>query len=168
MKILAAALLFGFGLGGVCFGQSLPAPKGQHVVLTVDGRGAQIYRCDDQDGKATWVFQGPDADLFLNGEKVGTHAGTAEGGPVWTIDGGMVHGKVLIKKPGRHPADDVPWLLLTADGAPATGRLAGVTYIERSKTRGGQALSADCDKARLGAVSRMPYFATYTFFAAGK
>jgi hypothetical protein len=157
-------LLFGLGfLAAFSAGaqDATSPPAGEHAVLTVEGRGVQIYAC--QAGK--WVFVAPAARLFdASGAEVGTHGD----GPVWHIeDGSSVYGEVIAKEPSRD-AESVPWLLLKAVRSTGAGKLAGVEFIRRSDTKGGAApgsgtSGSGCDT---GALKRVPYEATYTFYSA--
>jgi hypothetical protein len=97
------------------------------------------------------VFQAPEATLFDgSGKEIGIHAA----GPVWKLtDGRTVKGQVVAKSdaPG---AGDIPWLLLKGEGS--------FEYIRRSETRGGVAPTGGCEP---GKTARVPYSATYTFYA---
>ncbi len=152
MKMVLAVVM---GLGVSAWGQVIDVPAGQTAVLTVQGRGAQIYKCVE----GSWVFDKPDADLFVDGLKVGSHGA----GPVWTYkDGSSVMGKKVSAAASR---DGVDWLLLSGVGGAGNGLLSGVSYIVRSKTQGGKPEAGKCEA---GAVSRMDYFATYTFYKSNK
>ena len=144
-------------------GQSIDVPAGQHEVLKATGRGVQIYRCEQQQDSTTkWIFVAPEAQLFVNGVVSGTHGA----GPVWTYrDGSSVHGKVTstVQNPGN-----IPLLLLKATDSSGTGLLTQVSYIERSETSGGLITGEVCDAGHAGSLSRVPYTATYTFFAPAK
>jgi hypothetical protein len=122
------------------------APDGQRSVLTANGKGVQIYSCQN----AQWVFQAPEARLFdSSGKEIGTHGA----GPVWTFnDGRSVKGQVVARSdaPG---ARDIPWLLLKGDGS--------FEYIRRSDTRGGMAPKDACEAGR---TLRVDYSAVYTFY----
>ena len=123
------------------------APEGQKAVLTVTGKGVQIYTCQN----AQWVFQAPEATLFdAAGKEIGTHGA----GPVWKFsDGRMVKGTVVAKSdaPGK---GNIPWLLLKGDGS--------FEYIRRSETRGGVAPEGACEA---GKSLRVDYSAVYTFYS---
>lgn len=127
----------------------------QHAVLTVQGKGVQIYTCKAQ----RWVFVAPAARLFdASGIEVGSHGD----GPVWHLqDGSSVMGKVVAKTPSPDAAS-IPWLLLKAASAAGDGKLKGVEMIRRSETKGGNAPSGGCDA---DALLRVPYEATYTFYS---
>lgn len=144
--------------------QSIEVPAGQHIVLTVLGHGVQIYRCD-QGAKATiWTFVAPEAQLYANGEQVGTH----EAGPMWTYkDSSTVSAKVEATAPAS-TANAIPLLLLKASSSSGTGLLTQVTYITRTAPEGGSAPKQGCGSAPIGTTLRVPYAATYTFYAPGK
>jgi len=130
-------------------------PASQQAVLTVQGKGVQIYTC--KAGK--WEFVAPAARLFdANGVEVGSHGD----GPVWhLLDGSSLLGKVIAKKPSPD-AGSMPWLLVQAVSSGGGGKLAGVEFIRRLETKGGVAPSGGCDT---GALLGVPYSATYAFYA---
>jgi hypothetical protein len=139
------AVLF---LGVVAFGQTdTRAPEGQRAVVTVTGKGVQIYSCQN----SQWVFVAPEAELFdADGKEIGTHSA----GPAWKFrDGRTVKGTVVAKSdaPGK---GDIPWLLLKGEGS--------FDYIRRSETRGGIAPGGACEAGR---SLRVEYAAVYTFYS---
>jgi hypothetical protein len=140
---------------------STDPPRGQHAILTVLGRGVQIYTCQQANGTPQWVFQAPEATLYDAGSaKVGTHGA----GPTWMYkDSSSVKGEVVRKNPAPEPGA-IPWLLLKATGVEGNGILTKVEFIRRSDTHGGVASTAGCDLQHLNTVSRIPYTATYTFY----
>ena len=130
-------------------------PSTQHAVLTLQGKGVQIYTC--KAGK--WEFVAPAARLF---DAAGVEVGTHGDGPVWHLqDGSSVLGKVAAKTPSPD-AGSVPWLLLKASNTGGDGKLNGVEMVRRSETKGGNAPTGACDA---GALLRVPYEATYTFYS---
>src|SRR5271169_4104226 len=70
-------------------------PPSQHPVLTVTGKGVQIYACQLVANAPQWIFQAPDASLFdASGAKVGVHGA----GPSWRyFDRSTVKGEVVAK-----------------------------------------------------------------------
>ena len=135
----------------------------QHAVLTVQGRGAQIYTCQPVAASFQWVFQAPVARLFdQNGAEVGTHAD----GPTWTMqDSSSIQGVLQTKQPAPDGAN-IPWLLLKAVKPQRSGILTAVEFIRRSDTQGGVAPATGCDATHKGDLARVPYAATYTFYSA--
>jgi hypothetical protein len=140
-------------------------PETAHTVTILEGRGAQIYTCAAQPGGYAWVLKAPDAQLFnlATGKPEGHH----DAGPTWTLtDGSAVQGEVLQKKAADTPAD-VPWLLLKAEPANTTqGALSSVTYIRRYNTHGGAAPATGCNAGHANDTLKVPYSATYAFYAA--
>jgi hypothetical protein len=138
-------------------------PESQHVVLTVAGKGVQIYTCNQSATGPQWVFQAPEATLTdANGKPVGAHAA----GPIWkSKDGSTIKGEVLQKSASPEP-DAIPWLLLRATPVSGSGVLTKVEFIRRSDTHGGIAPTTGCDAEHLNATARIPYTATYTFYSA--
>jgi uncharacterized protein DUF3455 len=153
---------------GMCFRLALAQdatqpPAGQKAVLTVKGDGVQIYSCKEADGAVKWVFVGPEAKLLdASGKEVGSHGA----GPFWkSVDGSLVKGQLAAKQDAPGGAGDIPWLLAKASAHEGDGVLAKVEYIRRSDTHGGVAPSGGCDAEHLNANARVPYTATYTFYA---
>ena len=137
-------------------------PPTQHPILTVTGKGVQIYTCQQTPTGPQWVFQAPEATLTdATGNPVGTHGA----GPVWrSRDGSTVKGDLLQKKASPEAAS-IPWLLLKAVSPTGSGIMTRVEYIRRSDTHGGTSPTTGCDAQHLNAISRVPYTATYTFYA---
>jgi hypothetical protein len=95
--------------------------------------------------------------LIVDGKTVGRHYA----GPSWELsDGSKVVGKVAGRAPGA-TANDIPWLKLDGTSQGGAGTLAGVTTVQRIKTKGGNA-EGPCDAA--GSFLSVPYAADYTFF----
>jgi hypothetical protein len=144
--------------------QAIPdavAAKGEAVVLTVHGEGAQVYDCRAGDGgKLAWALREPVATLMENGKTIGRHF--ASPAPTWELaDGSQVSGKIATAtRAGGATPKDVPWLKLDAGNVQGAGKLTGVTAIQRINTQGGQ-FQGDCDKA--GATFAVPYAADYVF-----
>jgi hypothetical protein len=146
-----------------CLGQnSTDAPAGQRPILTVLGRGVQIYVCQRTNDTVQWVFQAPKATLYdTDSVKVGTHGA----GPMWTYrDGSSVKGEAVQKSASPEPGA-IPWLLLKSVGSEGNGLLSTVEYIRRSNTHGGVPSNEGCDVAHLNSISRIPYTANYTFYS---
>ena len=141
---------------------TVPQPS-QHAILTVTGKGVQIYTCQQSSTGPQWVFQAPEASLFdATGAKVGVHGA----GPSWRyFDGSTVKGEVVAKSASQEPTA-IPWLLLKAVSDGDSGLLAKAEFIRRSDTHGGIAPTTGCDAEHLSTVSRIPYTATYTFYSA--
>jgi len=138
-------------------------PASQSAILTVTGKGVQIYTCQQSSTAPQWVFQAPEATLFdSSGKAVGTHGA----GPIWkSNDSSSVKGEV-VQKSAASDATAIPWLLLKAAGVSGSGIMTKVEFIRRSDTRGGVAPATGCDTEHLSTVSRVPYTATYTFYSA--
>jgi Protein of unknown function (DUF3455) len=166
MRINACALLVFMTyvvLTSSVFAQnSTQPPPNQQPILTADGKGVQIYTCQDVSGVLHWNFQAPEAKLFdTSGKEIGAHGA----GPVWKLqDGSSVKGQLVEKGDAPEPGD-IPWLLLKAAGHEGAGMLGKVEYIRRSETHGGIAPAAGCDAEHVGVVARIPYTAVYTFYA---
>jgi Protein of unknown function (DUF3455) len=142
---------------------STAPPPSQHPILTVTGKGVQIYACQQTAAGPQWVFQAPEATLTdASGSNVGTHGA----GPIWiSKDGSSVKGELLQKTASPEPTA-IPWLLLKAVSTSGSGVMTKVEFIRRSDTHGGVAPTTGCDAEHLNATVRIPYAAAYTFYSA--
>jgi hypothetical protein len=138
-------------------------PPSQRPILTVTGKGVQIYTCQQSAAQPQWVFQAPEAKLIdASGKPIGTHGA----GPIWkSNDGSTVKGE-LLQKNASPEATSIPWLLLKAVSPSGSGIMTHVEFIRRSDTNGGSSPTTGCDAQHLNAISRVPYTATYTFYSA--
>ncbi len=138
-------------------------PAGTRVVLQAKGDGVQIYACSIAHDGFKWTLNGPDAKLLdATGKVIGTHFA----GPTWKLlDGSQVQGELVANKPAPE-ANSVAWLLLRAKAGTATGTLSSVAFIQRTDTHGGVAAASECQTAQdTGKTIKIPYTATYTFYA---
>jgi hypothetical protein len=137
------------------------AAPGETLVLRVHAEGAQVYDCKaDASGQLTWQFREPIATLIEGGKTIGRHYA----GPHWELDDGSI---VAAKAVGRAPgatAQDIPQLKLEVTEHRGSGRLSGVTTVQRLDTKGGMA-EGRCPSA--GALLSMPYSADYAFYRKG-
>jgi hypothetical protein len=139
------------------------APPSARAILTVTGKGVQIYVCEQTSSGPQWVFKAPEATLY---DKSGATVGTHGAGPSWkSKDGSSVKGD-LLQKSNSPEAGAIPWLLLKAAGATGSGVMNRVDFIRRSDTHGGIAPTTGCDTQHLSATTRVDYSATYTFYSA--
>ncbi len=130
------------------------------ALLTLQGRGVQVYRCDEVPTPA-WVLDHPEADLLNTKAKV---VGHHDAGPSWRLeDGSAVEGLVVEKTVAPEPGA-IPWLLLRVTAHQGIGLLSVAETIRRTQTQGGLAPVQGCDASMLGATVRVPYTATYTFY----
>ena len=142
--------------------QAQAAPAQGPVLLTVEGKGFQVYACRASSSAApAWVLDHPDANLFNNkGKVVGHH----EAGPTWRLrDGSSVKGEVVDKTPSPDPKS-IPTLTLRATTHSGSGVLSKADTIRRTNTHGGAAPAKGCDRAHVGSTTAVPYAATYTFY----
>jgi hypothetical protein len=138
-------------------------PPTQRAILTVTGKGVQIYACQQTDSGPQWIFKAPEATLT---DESGTTVGTHGAGPVWiSKDGSSIKGELLKKSPSPEP-EAISWLLLKAASATGSGIMTRVEFIRRSDTHGGIAPTTGCDAQHLTTTTRVPYTATYTFYSA--
>ena len=136
--------------------ESIDVPPRSRLLLRAVGSGDQVYGCLND----RWALKAPDATLVdQEGSVIGRHFA----GPTWQLnDGSWVRGKAIAEK-AAPDATAVPWLLLESVGG--TGRLEAVRFIQRTETRGGIAPDGSCTQ---GAMRRVPYTATYSFYEAGQ
>lgn len=144
---------------------NLKAPSGDVVVARAAATGAQVYECRASKESAPafrWELAGPDAELLdASGKRMGRHYA----GPTWEAeDGSKVIGEV-VQKADAPDAKAVPWLLLKAKSNEGSGTFAKVTTIQRVDTVGGKAPDKPCSSESAGAKERVPYRATYFFYA---
>ncbi len=143
--------------------QQLQPPAGGKLLLQVQAKGDQIYSCKEEAGKFAWGLKAPDAQLF---DKDGKLFGKHFAGPSWEAsDGSRITGKAVANAPAPD-ADSIPWLLVTVVGHEGGGVLSPVTSIQRLNTKGGKAPAAGCDPEHVAKEVRVPYTASYLFFAA--
>jgi hypothetical protein len=145
--------------------ENLKVPAGQTLSLVSPATGVQIYECGAikaDPARFEWIFKAPEADLFdLSGKKIGKHYA----GPTWeSNDGSKVVGEVKARDDGP-AATAIPWLLLSAKSTSGSGVFGRTQSIQRLYTVGGKALAGACSKAQLGREARVPYKATYYFYA---
>ncbi|AKJ29623.1 DUF3455 domain-containing protein [Caldimonas brevitalea] len=143
----------------------LKPPAGSKLTLESPAEGVQIYTCGPSKtdpARHEWVFKAPEAELFdTSGKRIGKHYG----GPTWeSADGSKVVAAVAARDDGPDAAA-IPWLLLKSTSNAGQGTFASTSYIQRVATVGGKAPTDACDAARAGTERRVPYRATYYFFA---
>lgn len=138
---------------------------GQVLSLEALAKGFQLYECTAAKGDATrfeWTFVAPEAELF---DRAGSRIGKHYAGPTWEIgDQGIVVGEVSARDDGPD-SSAIPWLLLKAKSASGSGVLGRTQSVQRLQTVGGKAPVAGCDRERAGITARVPYQATYYFYA---
>jgi len=144
---------------------AIRAPATDVVAFALRAEGFQIYECrakKDDPTRFEWAFVEPEATLLDDaGRAVGRHGA----GPAWeSDDGSKVVGEVRAKADAPDP-DAVPWLLLAGKSHEGDGVFARVTSIQRVATSGGKAPTDGCDAAGVGRRVRVPYRATYWFYA---
>jgi Protein of unknown function (DUF3455) len=135
----------------------LPPEK---VVLSVEGRGVQIYDCNPT--TLAWTFREPAASLYgRGGHVVGIHFR----GPTFeSFDGSSVLAALDASVPAPDAGRAIPWLRLKAVTNQGDGVLGQVDWVQRIETRGGVAPAGPCDPAADRTVA-VPYRARYVFWA---
>lgn len=149
---------------------ALPAavqvPAGNKVAMETVGVGQITYECrakKDMAGQFEWVFAGPDAKLMdRSGKQVGKYYGPPA---TWeSMDGSKFTGTQLAVAPGG--TGNIPFQLVKSNPAMGSGAMTGVTYVQRSATKGGVAPAMPCGAANMGAKQIVNYQADYIFYKA--
>ena len=140
----------------------LEVPAGNRLAMSFHAEGVQIYACTASGATYAWVFQAPEAKLYDRHRHV---VMTHYAGPTWEARDGS---KVVGAKRAGVTVDPtaIPWLLLEAVSHTGDGRVSEVTFIQRLDTTGGLAPATGCDATTVGALARMDYTATYSFYRA--
>ncbi len=141
-------------------------PPGHRVALETVGVGEITYECRakaNTAGAFEWVFVGPKADLnSRGGAKVGTYYGPPA---TWaSTDGSAITGMQVAVAPLA--AGSIPAQLVKANPATGSGAMSGVTYVQRSATKGGVAPGSACDAGAVGRKEIVKYQADYVFYKA--
>jgi hypothetical protein len=140
----------------------LQPPPNEKLLLDLHAKGDQIYTCKNDNNQFSWTLKAPDAQLFDKDDKP---AGKHFAGPSWqSTDGSKVVGKAAANVPSPD-ANSIPWLLVKVVSHEGKGILENVTTIQRLNTKGGKALASGCDAANVDKELRVPYSATYKFYA---
>ncbi|AOW12547.1 hypothetical protein LPB72_15990 [Hydrogenophaga crassostreae] len=146
--------------------EAVKVPAGHKVAMETVGVGEITYQCradKDMADKYAWVFAGPDAKLLdRSGKQVGKYYGPPA---TWeAMDGSKFDGKQLAVAPGGD--GNIPFQLVQANPAMGAGAMTGVTYVQRSATKGGVAPKSDCGAANVDAKLIVNYQADYVFYKA--
>ncbi len=163
--MLASLVLLALLMPGQSQDPTLP-PRDAHLTATAVGLGVQVYRCAPQHGTYEWTLEMPIARLFdpATRQPVGTHSV----GPAWTwADGSSITGEVIARRPAANPANLPSLLVRTHPTGQATGVLTAVTLVRRSNTQAGVP-TMGCDAVHQNNEVRVPYQATYSFYATGQ
>jgi hypothetical protein len=140
---------------------ALQVPKGQALLLHLNGKGKQIYVCQNSGGAYAWKLKAPDAQLFSDAGKL---AGRHFAGPSWeSTDGSRVTGK-LIKSLPSPESGSIAWLLLTAAAHDGAGVMSSVQTIQRLETKGGVPPATGCEASHENEETSVPYSASYYFY----
>lgn len=165
---------------------NLKVPAGHMLYMRGVATGTQNYVCLPAETGMAWVFQGPQATVFLTlrwitGEirqQIMTHylspnpmeLGTPRATWLSSLDTSAVWAKKIEESsdPAYVAPGAIPWFLLQMVGThrgPTDGSLLTRTsYIQRVNTTGGMKPNGSCDLA--GALQFVPYTAEYLFYQA--
>jgi len=143
------------------FFTNIRAPETHDAVFQLKGAGVQIFRCERLGGAAGygWRYQSPDAWLLnAAGEPVAKHGAHFS---FQHNDGSLLAGSVLGHDAA--PSDvDLPWLLMSTR-AYGRGMFAGVTHVQRVRTRGGMP-PAHCLPDQQNQLLRVGFEADFIFY----
>jgi hypothetical protein len=145
---------------------AVKVPAGNRVAMETVGVGQITYECrakKDMAGQYEWVFAGPDAKLLdRSGKQVGKYFGPPA---TWeAMDGSRFTGTQLAVAPGG--SGNIPFQLVKSNPAMGSGAMTGVTYVQRSATKGGVAPTLSCAAANMGSKEIVQYQADYVFYKA--
>ncbi len=142
---------------------TIKVPDGNHLQFAAYAVGVQIYQVRaTATGGFGWVFLAPEATLYEGRNGV---VGRHYAGPTWeTNSGSKVVGARISSAPSTNP-HSIPQLLLRAVSSQGPGVLHAITYIQRLNTSGGVAPASGADSTHLGDTARVPYTASYYFYA---
>jgi hypothetical protein len=141
--------------------KQLRPPKGEALLVHLEGKGKQIYVCRNSEGTFAWKLKAPDATLF---NEAGEEAGHHFAGPTWEAkDGSRVTAKLVASVRPKKP-DTIPWLLLDAVSHDGKGVMANVESIQRLHTKGGAAPAAGCSASYENEETSVAYEADYYFY----
>jgi hypothetical protein len=159
-RSLYALASFAFAVSALA--QNIPAelalPKDVALMGKYGSKGVQTYVCRVKGTENEWGFEAPRAELIdAQGKLFAKHYA----GPTWEApDGSKIVGTVLVNEPAPK-ADAIPWLLLAAKSS-ASGKLAGVRFVQRVNTSGGVGPTGACPT--VGTERRVDYTADYIFY----
>ena len=142
--------------------EAVKAPAGSSVAFETMAAGDITYQCrakKDAPHQFEWVLVGPDAGLKdRQGKIVGRYFGPPA---TWeTTDDSKVTGVQLAVAPNG--SGNIPLQLVKANAG--TGRMQGVTHIQRVATQGGVAPTMPCAAANAGVNQLVGYSADYIFY----
>ena len=143
----------------------LKDPAGQAVLYKFQTlqNSVQIYTCKPAGGRYAWSGPDPDAIMTTGDEKLIVHHYK---GPTWEATDGSIVRASGAKHYQATQGGSVDWLELTATGG--TGKFARVSNIHRIETSGGVPPASACDAGHNSQQARIPYHATYIFYAPKK
>jgi uncharacterized protein DUF3455 len=144
--------------------EAIIVPPPATLVLKANAAGVQIYACGPaKDAKQSfeWTLKAPEATLIDDaGKPLGKHGA----GPTWEApDGSKVVGAMKAKVDAPD-STAIPWLLVEAKSTEGQGVFSKVAWVQRVQTAGGKAPATGCDKAHVGAETRVDYRAAYYFY----
>ncbi|WP_218508180.1 DUF3455 domain-containing protein [Variovorax sp. dw_308] len=174
LPLVAAASLAacaGMGAKPAMYSQAMlpdavKVPAGHAVAMETVGAGDITYECRvkaNMPGQHEWVFVGPNAKLM---DRMGAQVGKYYGPPAtWeAMDGSKVTATQVAVAPNG--TGNIPHQLAKANLATGTGKMQGVSYIQRVATRGGVAPALPCAGGNMGEKQVVKYQADYIFYRA--
>ena len=141
------------------FFSKIKVPDDREPALRLAARGAQVFRCEKQDGGAVWAFRQPDAELLdETGKVIGRHGANFS---FDHADGSRLIATIAAHDEAPKPTD-LRWLLL-ATKSYGKGAFEGVTHVQRINTVGGMPPAA-CDLSQAGRLLRVDFTSDFVFY----
>lgn len=141
------------------FFSKIKVPDDRDAVLKLSARGAQVFRCEKQDGRNVWTFRQPDAELLdETGKPVGRHGANFS---FEHADGSRLVATIAAFDEAPRPTD-LRWLLMTTRSF-GNGTFDGVTHVQRINTVGGIP-PATCDSTQVGKLLRVDFTSDFVFY----
>jgi hypothetical protein len=142
------------------FFSRIKTPDSVEPVLRLQGRGAQVFRCEARGSAFTWVYRLPEADLVDAGGKALVRHGANFS--FEHADGSRLLGTVVEFDEAPDPKKDLRWLLLSTRSF-GDGALSGITFVQRVNTIGGMP-PAKCDAGQQSRLLRVDFSADFVFY----
>jgi hypothetical protein len=141
------------------FFSKIKVPDDRVAVLKLSARGAQVFRCEKQDGRNVWAFRQPDSELLDGtGKAVGRHGANFS---FEHADGSRLVATISAYDEAPRTTD-LRWLLMTTRSFGA-GALEGVTHVQRVNTSGGMPPTS-CEAGQLGKLLRVDFTSDFVFY----
>lgn len=135
-------------------------PEGARHLMTLTGKGTQVFQCTPDKQGRYWRFVTPQATLTDQKHRI-----VAEHGADFTFvarDGSRLTSKIVKYSAGADAAS-LKNVLFETTSSGKQGILTGVRWVKRTGAKGGVPLTA-CSASQIGMVLRRPFVAEYAFY----